>query len=348
MQFARTVDGVSIAYGVSGTGPPLVLMPSMPLGNFTGEWQVPVHRDAFRRLGGDLRLIQYDSRGSGRSQRDVPDLTPAAMLRDLDAVVAAARVERFALLGMYLGCTYAIGYALEHPERVSHLVLFGGSARGWDAMGAPQTQALLSLIEQDWDTFVGSAIHAWMGWSAGEAGRIETQVARDATTPTIARALLQVTSGLDFTDRLAGLDMPVLVFHQRGVQQIAIETSERLAQGFPNGRLCVLEGSAASLFVEDFDTVLRELHLFLGVSGKDMGAANGSRHAGEPGAPGTLTTRELDVLRLLAQGETNAEIARRLGISVHTIERHVANLYRKIDARGRADATAFAIRRGIA
>ncbi len=348
VQTARTTDGVSIAYASTGDGPPLVLMPSLPLGNFVGEWQVPVHRDAYQRIADDLRLIQYDSRGSGHSQRDVSNITPEAMLRDLDAVADAAGVERFALFGMYLASTYAISYTLAHPERVSHMVLFGGSARGWDAMGARQTQALLSLIEQDWDTFVTSAIHTWMGWSAGEAGRLETEAARDATTPLITRAMLQATSGLDFTDQLSSITVPVLVFHQRGVQQIPIETSRALAESFPNGRLCVLEGSAASLFVEDFDSVLRELHAFLGISSSVADTSGRPRHAAEWPMPRALTTRELDVLRLLAQGETNAEIARRLGISVHTVERHVANLYRKIDARGRADATAFAVRRGIA
>jgi pimeloyl-ACP methyl ester carboxylesterase/DNA-binding CsgD family transcriptional regulator len=348
VQYARTTDGVSIAYASTGDGPPLVLMPSLPLGNFVGEWQVPVHRHAYRRMAQDTRLIQYDSRGSGHSQRDVAEIKPEAMLRDLDAVVQATGIERFALLGMYLGTTYAISYALAHPERVSHLVLFGGSARGWDAMGARQTQALLSLIEQDWDTFVTSAIHTWMGWSAGEGGRLETEAARDSTTPAITRATLQATSGLDYTDQLAEIPVPVLVFHQRGVQQIPLESSLALAAGFPHGRLCVLEGSAASLFVEDFDSVLRELHAFLGISPMGGDALIRPRHATEAPGPGALTNRQTEVLRLLAQGETNAEIAHRLGISVHTVERHVANLYRRIDARGRADATAFAVRRGIA
>lgn len=77
--FARTTDGVSIAYVASGGGPPLVLMPAMPLGNVSGEWQVPLHREPFTALGRQFRLIRYDSRGSGRSQRDVDDLSPAAI-----------------------------------------------------------------------------------------------------------------------------------------------------------------------------------------------------------------------------------------------------------------------------
>src|SRR5207253_709397 len=82
------------------------------------------------------------------------DLSLEAMLRDLDAVAGQAGIDRFALLGFYNSCTHAIAYAALHPERVTRLILFGGSARGWLAMSAPETQALLSLIERDWGVFV--------------------------------------------------------------------------------------------------------------------------------------------------------------------------------------------------
>jgi pimeloyl-ACP methyl ester carboxylesterase/DNA-binding CsgD family transcriptional regulator len=348
VRFTRTADDVTIAYCATGDGPPLVLMPSLPLGNLTGEWSTPVHRDAFVALSRHVRLIQYDARGSGRSQRDAPDLSPDAMLRDLDAVRAAVDEPRVALVGMYLSCANAVAYALRHPERVSHLVLFGGSARGWDSMGARETQALLSLMEQDWDTFVESAFHAWMGWSAGEAGRLATESARTSTTAATARAMLQAASGLDLTDQLGSLEMPTLVFHRRGVRQVPIEVSEALAAAIPDGRLCVLDGSTASLFVEGFDEVRRELVGF--VTGRPPSPARpgGPEPPADAASPGGLTPREVEVLRLVAQGEKNAAIAHRLGVSVHTVERHVANLYRKIDARGRADATAYAIRRGLA
>lgn len=341
VRFAKTTDGVTIAYGVSGEGPPLVLMPSMPLGDFSGEWQVPQHRHAFEALARHFQLIQYDGRGSGRSQRDVEDVSPAAMQRDLDAVLKAAGAPKAAVLGMYLACLVAIGYALGHPGRVSRLVLFDGSARGWDAMGARETQALLSLIEQDWDTFVGSAAHAWLGPGPAETVRLQTEVMRNASTPAVTRRMLQAASGVDLTDRLHELQMPVLIFHRRDAKQVPLEVSEALVAAVQDGHLRLLEGSTASIMLDDFDAVLRDLIGFVG--GRMAPAA--------PRASGSrpdLTRRELEVLKLLAGGETNAEIGRLLGVSVHTVERHVANLYRKIDARGRADATAYAVRRGLA
>ena len=341
IRFARTSDGVTIAHAESGDGPPLVILPSMPLGNVSGEWQVPLHREAFQKLGRHFRLIQYDSRGSSHSQRDVDDVSLEAMLRDLDAVLDAAGAQRATVVGMYLGCTVAIAYALAKPDRVSHLILFGGSARGWDAMGGRQTQALLSLIELDWDTFIESAAHAWLGPAEGETGRLQAESMRESTTPALTRRMLQGISGVDLADRLPELAMPVLVFHRREARQVSLEVSETLAGSVRDGRLRVLEGSIASILLDDFDSVLRDIVEFIGGHMKASPAEKGT-------ARSELSPRETEVLRLLAQGETNAEIGRRLNISVHTVERHVANLYRKIEARGRADATAYAVRRGLA
>ena len=127
---------------------------------------------------------------------------------------------------------------------------------------------------------------------------------------------------------------------------IPLELSERLAAALPHASLRILDGSSAALFFEGTDEVVRLLVRFVSGGGEGR-AGDGAAPAADRGTTG-LTTREVEVLRHLAAGETNAEIAADLGLSVNTIERHVSNVYRKIDARGRADATAYAIRRGIA
>src|SRR5215468_2664708 len=147
------------------------------------EWEHPVLRQVFSQLAKQLTVVHYDGRGTGHSQRDVTDLSLDAMVADLEAVVVRAGAAEVSLLGQYNSCPHAIAFAARHPERVRRIVLFGGSARGWNAMSDRQTQALLSLIEQDWDLFADAAAHQWMGWSAAEAGRATADQIRGAVTP---------------------------------------------------------------------------------------------------------------------------------------------------------------------
>jgi pimeloyl-ACP methyl ester carboxylesterase/DNA-binding CsgD family transcriptional regulator len=348
LSYARTSDGVTIAYTVTGVGPALIWLPPVPFSNVIGQWRIPFIHDAYQRLGDHLRLILYDGRGTGHSQHDVADLSLDAMLRDLDAVVSHAELETFALLGYYNSALSAIAYAARHPARVTRLVLFGGTVRAMDAMSAPETQALLTLIERDWDLFVDSAARAWMGWSVGEEGRLVADAFRTATTPGMARATLEAAREMDVSEEVGSVTAPALVLHRQGERQIPVEVSRGLAEALPNGRLVRLPGSSAGLFFGDPEGDLRVLLAFLTGEHDDVSEVTSpvGRSVRTPSRDG-LTARELDVLRLIAQGEANAEIAHRLGLSVHTVERHAANLYRKIDARGRADATAYAIRSGI-
>jgi pimeloyl-ACP methyl ester carboxylesterase/DNA-binding CsgD family transcriptional regulator len=359
---ARTTDGVDIAWGSVGRGHALIHLPGVPFSNFTAEWHSPVLRSAYERLAEGVRLIQFDGRGTGRSQRDVTDLSLEAMQRDLDAVVDAAGLagERIALLGFYHSVTSAIAYAARHPERVSHLILFGGASRGWSPMSGAEIQALLSLIERDWNVFVDSIAHAWLGWDvSGEEGRLAADWFRTATSPTVARATMQAAAGVDVTALLPDVQCPVLVLHRLGARVISLEMSEALVSGLPNARLEVLPGDSASLFYESTAQIVDLLIDFVGgrpvvgdVPAGRPGAASaaaGSAVSESPdGRAQLLSPRELEVLRLIAAGESNGEIAHRLGVTVNTVERHAVNLYRKIDARGRADAATFAVRNGLA
>jgi pimeloyl-ACP methyl ester carboxylesterase/DNA-binding CsgD family transcriptional regulator len=340
IEFAASADGTRIAWASVGAGPAVVLMPGVPLSNFEAEWRIPVTRRALERLAQRVRLIQYDGRGTGRSQRDVSDLSLEAHLADLDAVIQAAGAREVVLFGFYHSVITAIAWAAEHPDRTRGLVLFGGAARGWDPMRQSGTQALVSLIERDWDTFVESAVHAWLGWPDDVEGRMAADWFRNSTSPAVARATLQASAEMDVTAEAATVQAPGLVLHRRDAQVIPLEVSRALADLLPDGHLVVLPGSSASLFFEKTDDVVDRLTAFALDPGAPAPATAG--HATE------LSAREREVLRLLASGESNRQIAALLGISINTVERHVSNLYRKIDARGRADATAWAVRRGLA
>lgn len=346
LAFATAADGVSIAWMSVGSGPTLIHLPGVPFSNIEVEWRIPALRRAFTALGEQLRFVQYDGRGTGRSQRDVTDLSLEAYLRDVDAVVESTGDEQVVLLGFYASAAHAIAWAARHPERVRGLILFGGSISHGTTMRAPGTEALLSLIERDWDTFVESVTLAWLGWPAGDEGRLAADGFRTSTTPAVARASLEAAGAIDVTADAANVRCPALVLHRVDAPVIPIEMSAELARALPGGRLALLPGASASLFFEATDQVVDRLVAFVRDPLAEPSAADATRTG--PTRAGGLSPRELEVIRLLAKGESNGQIAAQLGLSINTVERHVGNTYRKIDARGRAEATAWAIRNGIA
>jgi DNA-binding CsgD family transcriptional regulator/pimeloyl-ACP methyl ester carboxylesterase len=292
-----------------------------------------------------LRLALYDGRGTGSSSRQVDpgDLGVDAQLRDLDAVLAAAGLEHYSLLGYYHSLPAAVAQAAAHPDRVTRMVLFGGSTRTRDVMSPSQTQALLSLVEQDWDLFADSAAGTWLGWHAGEAGRLLADSFRTAASPTVVAAMFREAARTDVHDLLPSVRAPTLVVHRQSDRQMPPEVSAGLAAGLPAGRLVQPPGDRPALFLEDLESDVELVARFVtdGTVLEPPAPTAPTDHSG-------LTPRELEVLRLLAGGGTNAAIARSLDITEHTVERHVANLYRKIGARGRAEATAYAVRHGYA
>src|SRR6516162_8865985 len=154
IQFCITPDGVQLAYARTGSGPPLVK---------TGNWMThlefdfesPIWRGLYRELSRDHTLIRYDARGNGLSDREIEEVWHEVFVSDLETVVDAAGLERFALLGISQGAAVSIAYAVRHPKRVSHLILFGGYPVGW-AKGArssaekEQGEAMLTLVRLGW------------------------------------------------------------------------------------------------------------------------------------------------------------------------------------------------------
>jgi DNA-binding winged helix-turn-helix (wHTH) protein len=129
IHFCTASDGVRIAYALAGQGPPLVKAANW-LNHLEYDWQSPIWSHLLHALAADHRLIRYDERGNGLSDWDVDEISFEAFVRDLESVVDATGLERFALFGISQGCSVSIAYAVRNPHRVSHLVLYGGFARG--------------------------------------------------------------------------------------------------------------------------------------------------------------------------------------------------------------------------
>lgn len=349
MRFARTSDGVTIAHQVVGRGPALVWLPSA-LSHVQSQWRIPAMRAAYETLARHLTVVLYDGRGMGGSDRriDLDDLGIDAHLRDLEAVLDAAGLERVSLLGYYQSVATALAFAARRPERVERLVLFGGAARLAEAVSPAQTQALLSLVEQDWDLFADAAATTWLGWETGETARLTAEAFRTSTTASIAQAWFAAIRDTDVTPELPKVLAPALVLHRQAERQIPVEVAQRLAGALPHGALVSLPGSTPTLFIEDLPADARLVTGFVCDGEVVIPWAGPGGSSSTPAAlPDLLTPREAEVLRSLAGGGSNADIARQLGIAVHTVERHLSNLYRKIGARGRTDAAAYALRRGL-
>ena len=152
IKYCRAPDGVRLAYAIAGSGPTLVKTANW-MNHLEYDWESPVWRHVFRGLAREHTLIRYDARGNGMSDWDVDELSVDAWVSDLETVVDAAGVARFPLLGISQGCAVSVAYAVRHPERVSHLVLYGGFALGGKKRAPAEREkrnAMMTLMRLGW------------------------------------------------------------------------------------------------------------------------------------------------------------------------------------------------------
>ncbi len=350
IRFCRSGDGTRVAFSRYGEGTPLVVSTCW-VSQLEYDLQSPVWRHFVEGLGRFSTTIRYDERGFGLSDWDVTDFSFEKRIADLEAVVEAAGLERFALLGMAQGGPVAMAYAHRHPERVSRLILFG-TYSGFAA--TPESEALeetfTRMIQVGWarpegrfrrvftDMLMPGASEEQMSWV--------DELMRRSTSAENAAAFRVARMRLDVSDLLPQLHVPTLVLHARGDQMNPIEEGRTLAATIDDARLVTLETSnhvllegepATAVFmaeVEEF--LLPDRHAHLGVGD---GAIPRQREAS---SLRTLTARERDVLALVAAGRDNREIAEQLVLSIRTVERHLQTIYRKLELTGSAQRTAAA------
>src|SRR5215217_4518452 len=346
IRYAITVDGVSIAFWTLGKGEPLVYMAGGPWGHVE-LWDIPECRRWSERLAQERMLIRYDIRGTGYSERDVSDHSLDALVADVEAVVDRLGLDRFGMFGAFDAGPVAIAYAARYPERVSHLILWCSWARSSD-IRSPRIRAWLGLIDQDWELMTDTCAHLALGWPAGEVGRHAAQRLRESVSP---EAALEAMGTFDVTELLPKLKVPTLVLHRSDIPWLPVSIARELASRIPDARLSILEGESTAPYLGDTEATASAIDEFLGEAEEERttqgeaGALASTQDGSGPirGYPHGLTAREVDVLRYLAGGRTNDEIAKELFVSIRTVERHVANIYAKIGARGRANATAYAL-----
>jgi len=246
--FCRTADGVHLAVATAGSGPTLVKTANW-LNHLEYDWRSPVWAPLFRHLAAQCRLVRYDERGNGLSDWNVPQLSLQAFLQDLETVVDALGLGRFALFGISQGAPTAIAYTVRHPERVSRLILSGGFAQGWRTRGSTadvaRTEASITLIRQGWGQDNPAARQMFTSLIVPDATLEEMRWLNDlervSATPENAIRLLYAIGDLDVLDLLPRVSVPTLILHSRGDARVPVEHGLLLARTIPNARFVALD-----------------------------------------------------------------------------------------------------------
>ena len=244
IQYAQTADGVSIAYWVLGEGQPLVHL-SLVFSHIQMEWQFPECRRWYERLAQNRKLIRFDFRGGGLSDRNVGDFSLEGLLLDLEAVADGLGLETFALFGpAHLG-PVAIAYAARHPDRVSHLLLWSTYREASDWSSWPQVQGIRALMNIDWNLYTEAMAHTLLGWSEGEPARRFAALVRESITPEDLQRVIPAISDWDIGPLLPHVKAPTLVLQRREAIS-GVTAATGLASRIPNARLALLEGGSLS------------------------------------------------------------------------------------------------------
>ena len=245
IRFCKTSDGVRIAYATVGSGPPVVRV----LGWMTHleyEWENPRWRRQVEGMGSRFSYIRYDGRGMGLSDRDASDFTAEAIVGDLEAVVDALGVEKVALLGISQGGSVAIRYAVQHPERVSGLIIYGsGALRPAGSTGERET--MLAFIRQGWDSDVPAHRQFFTGLFIPDADMEAIDAFNEmqrlsTSADNIVKMFTAPPPSVALPDLLPRVAVPTLVIHRRGDAMVPFELGRELAAGIPGARFLPLDG----------------------------------------------------------------------------------------------------------
>lgn len=347
IRFCQGFDGTRIAYAMTGKGPPLVKAPHW-LTHLEYEWRSPIWKPWIEALSRSHELLRMDQRGCGLSDREVEGISFESWVRDLEAVVDAAGLERFALFGHSQGGAVAVEYAVRHPGRVTHLVLLGCYARGWMKRDlSPQRieefQALMTLVEVGWGRNDPSyrQIFSTGFIPAGTAEQISSmsELQRLSATPECAVRVLRTVLSIDVRESASRVSCPTLVLHARGDRRVPFEEGRLLAGIVPGARFVPLETDNHILLSHEpaFRQFFEELEAFVP---RPAGA-------GRTGAFAQLTAREAQVLERIAQGLDNAQVAAHLDISEKTVRNHITRIFDKLAVENRSQAIVLARNRGM-
>jgi pimeloyl-ACP methyl ester carboxylesterase/DNA-binding CsgD family transcriptional regulator len=345
---------LNIAYRVFGGGPVDVVMVPGFISHVESAWREPSLARFIRKLSAFSRVITFDKRGMGLSDRIPAEASPSLEERmdDVRAVMDAVGSVRAALFAWSEGGPMSIQLAAAQPERVAALILVGTTPRFSEAADFPEgmprevLELAIEAWQEEWGTGVALELY---GPSVADDARIRSWWAgyqRSAASPGAVAASLRMHLDVDVRQALPLIRCPTLVLHRVDDMLVPVTCARYMASRIPGARYVELPGSDHMYWLGDQDKTLAAI--------KDLLAetAEGSpirglkrRHRRASVGWESLTESELDVVRLVAEGLTNQEVAERLYVSPRTVQSHLAHVFTKLGLSHRSEVAAETTRR---
>ena len=327
-------DGMRLAYATYGDGPPLVFGPRW-VSHLEEEWDDDRQRAFYAEVARTHRVVRFDRLGCGLSERLLePRPTIESESRQLERVIDAVGGTAVVFASSCC-CLAASLLAVRNPMAVDKLVYFGGYASRNDIPPITK-QSLIQFVGTNWTLGAQMLAGLFDPHASGDEIARYTRMQRAAATAEAASIFLDLDLNADLRDVLPQVGVPALVLHRRGDRCVPIARGRELASLLPNGRFVPLNGDSHLPWIDDQRDLFRALAGFLhGEAAPELDGAS------------PLTGRETEVLRLVATGMSNREIATTLVLSEHTVHRHVANILRKLALSNRAAAATHAARSGL-
>lgn len=346
IRFCTSFDGVQLATACYGEGPPLVKAATW-LTHIEHDMQSPHTRQWIDELSRHHTFVTYDTRGCGLSDRAAEKISLDAWVHDLEAVVDSYKLERFPLLGISCAGATAVAYAAKHPERVSHLILFGAYSTSYlstektDPQILEMAETLLKLARLGWGAggaaFRQVFVSKFMPHASAEQQHDFDEYQRETATPEMAEKCLHAMFNINVRTQATNVSCPTLIFHARGDQFVTFHQGRKLASLIPSVRFVPIESDNHVPFAGEpcWESIKLEIRAFL-----DETEMN-SLHAYK------LTVRQTQVLQQVAVGQTNKQIAKLLNLSPRTVEMHVAAANKTLSSTTRAEAVHIATQHSL-
>jgi pimeloyl-ACP methyl ester carboxylesterase/DNA-binding CsgD family transcriptional regulator len=343
IRFTTASDGVRLAYACSGVGSHVTIKAATWLSHLEQDWESPVWSHLLREMSQHSSFVRYDERGCGLSDWSVQNLSFECWIADLDSIANAAGAERFGLLGISQGAAVAVAYAARHPERVSHLILHGGYARGRLIRSntheeRAEAEMMCSLAQLGWGkhepSFRQFFTTQFIPGGTPEQHQWFNEMERLSTSPNNAARFMREFNTIDVTPLLQQVQCPTLVLHSMHDARVPFAEGRLLAAGIPDAKFVPIDSMNHLLLEHEpgwevWQSEVRQFTLAQTAAPIDPVRQR---------IVATLSARQLEILHLLAQARDNSQIAALLGLSEKTVRNQVSLIFEKLSVENRSQA----------